>query len=95
MKFLYHSVQFAKKGFDMIYQFRVRNMPAKGMCILVREDSKLIGHLNEGDILDVTYYAEEEANPFEISKTKITNIAKDERGRFEGHYLVGLAKLEG
>ena len=95
MKFLNHSVQFAKKGFDIIYQFRVRNIPAKGDCILVREDSQLIVHLKVGDVLDTKYFAEEESNPFEISKTKITDIAKDDCGRFEGHYLIGLAKLGG
>ncbi|MFC1814994.1 hypothetical protein ACFL0M_03415 [Thermodesulfobacteriota bacterium] len=89
----YHSVQFTTKGLDIIYQFKIWNISTKGMCILVRHDSRMISHLKVGDILDMEYYPEKGKGSIEQAKTQIKHITKNEQGRFEGHYLVGLSKL--
>ena len=31
----FFSVEFSKKGLDAIYQFKIWNISAKGMCIMV------------------------------------------------------------
>ncbi len=90
----YHSVQFTKQGLDINYQFKIWNISTKGMCILVREDSDVLSHLKVGDILDMKYYPEEGKVLIDQSKTEIIHITKGEPGWFEGHYLVGLSKLE-
>jgi len=89
----YHSVQFTKPGLDMTYQFKIRNISTRGMCILVRKNSQVISHLKVGDILDMKYYSEEGKGPIDQSGTEIIHITKGEPGWFEGHYLVGLSKL--
>ena len=89
----YHSVQFTKQGLDITYQFRIRNISKKGVCILVRQDSNLMGHLKVGDILDMKYYSEEGKRLIDQSRTKIIHITKGKPGWFEGHYLVGLYNL--
>jgi len=40
----YYSVEFAKKGVDAIYQFKIWNISTKGMCIVVKEGSALVSH---------------------------------------------------
>ena len=90
----YHSVQFSKPELEAYYQFKVRNISRKGMCILVREDSNVIKHLHVGDILDMQFYPLKASDPVIYSKTEIIHILRDDQGRFKGHYLVGLATLE-
>ena len=89
----YYSVQFSKPELEAIYQFKIRNISKKGMCILVREDSDVIKHLQVGDILDMQFFPSEQTEPIEYSKTEIKHITKDDQGRFKGHYLIGLTKL--
>lgn len=87
----FFSVEFFKKGLDAIYQFKIWNISSKGMCILVREDSALMGHLTVGDVLDMKYHPSNESGPVQKSKTEITHITRDAEGRFKGHFLVGLS----
>jgi hypothetical protein len=89
-----HSVQFTKQGLDMTYQFKIRNISTKGMCILVRQGSQVISHLKVGDILDMKYYPEEGKGAIDQSKTEIIHISKGKPGWFEGHCLVGLSILK-
>jgi len=90
----YHSVQFTKKGFCMIYQFKIWNIAKKGMCILVRHDSNIMNHLKVGDLLDMEYYSGKGQEAIDQAKTQIKHITKNEQGQFKGHYLVGLSKTE-
>ncbi len=87
----YYSVEFSKQSLDNIYQFKIWNISSKGICIIVREDSTVIGHLKVGDILDMKYYPTDQSSPVEYSKTEITHITKDDQGRYKGHYLVGIS----
>lgn len=89
----YYSVQFSKQELEAVYQFKIRNISTKGMCILVREDSDVMNHLRVGDILDMQFHPSDKTNPIEHSKTEIKHITKDDLGRFKGHYLIGLTKL--
>jgi hypothetical protein len=90
----YLSVEFSKKGVGSVYQFKIWNISSKGMCILVREDSRIMNFLSVGEIFDMKYYPVEGSSPAEYSKTEITHITKDDHGRFKGHYLVGLSILK-
>ncbi|MBA3036206.1 MAG: PilZ domain-containing protein [Desulfobacterium sp.] len=90
----YHSVQIAKPEFELAYHFRIRNISTKGMCIIVRQDSKIMEHLNVGDIFEMQFYPMKESDPVENAKAEIKHISKDDLGKFRGHYLVGLNKLE-
>ncbi len=90
----YYSVQFSKPGLEAVYQFKIRNISSKGICILIREDSNVLKHLQVGDILDMQFHPLEKTDPVKYSKTEIKHITKDDQGRFKGHYLVGLKKLE-
>ena len=40
------------------------------------------------------FFPSEQSAPIEYSKTEIKHITKDDQGRFKGHYLIGLTKLD-
>ena len=89
----YYSVQFSKPELEAVYQFKIRNISKKGMCILVREDSDVMNHLQVGDILDMQFHPLDKTHPIDLSKTEIKHITKDDLGRFKGHFWIGLTKL--
>jgi len=87
----YYSVQFTKPGLDAVYQFKLWNISQKGLCILVKEDSAVLKHLAVGDTIDMIFYLTEAKGELERFKTQIKHITKNEDGRFQGHYFIGLA----
>lgn len=89
----YHSVQFTKKGLDSLYQFKLWNISQKGLCILVKDDSAVLNHLAVGDTIDMTFYSMEAKEDPEKFNAQVKHITKNESGRFQGHYLVGLSIL--
>ena len=89
----FYSVEFALKGIDFVYQFKIWNMSSKGMCVLIKEDSDVLKHLKAGDVVDMKYYGSDSLAPTEHLQTEIRHITKDNEGRFKGHVLVGLSIL--
>ena len=89
----YFSVQFTTPGLDSFYQFKLWNISPKGICILVKEDSEVLNHLNVGDTIEMTYFLTDAPGSSEIMQTQIKHIAKNEEGRFQGHFLIGLSIL--
>ncbi len=87
----YYSVQFQPKGMPSVYQFKIRNISSKGLCILIKDDSQILEHLDAGDVLEMTYYRTDSAMKTKIMRTRIVHISKGEPGLFEGHHLVGLS----
>jgi predicted proteasome-type protease len=89
----YFSVEFIVGGTETIYQFRIWDLSAQGMCVLVKKDSGLLTHLKVGQTLNMKYYADDAFKPADYLTTEIRHITKDESGRFKDHYLVGLSIL--
>ena len=89
----YYSVQFTTKGLASFYQFKLWNISSKGICILVKEGSDVLNHLNVGDTLEMTYYLADTQGIHENLKTQIKHITKNDDGRFQGHFMVGLSIL--
>ena len=87
----YYSVQFSLSGLKTQYQFKTWNISQKGLCILVKEGSAVLNHLNTGDVLDMTYYVNEPLGALENLQTRIQHITMNDTGRFKGHYLIGLS----
>jgi len=52
----YYSVEFSVKDIDSVYQFRIWNTSAKGICVLVKDGSALLKYLKVGDVLNMKYY---------------------------------------
>ena len=90
----YYSVQFTTEGMSSFYQFKLWNISSSGLCILVKEDSEILPHLRIDDIIEMTYYLTDGQGANEILQTQIKHITKNEDGRFQGHFLVGLSILD-
>jgi hypothetical protein len=86
----YHSVEFKVKEQGSLYQFKIWNISSKGMCLLVREDSEVIEELEVGKIINMKYYTTDFSTAPEELKTEIKHITKEDQGRFQGHYFVGI-----
>jgi len=86
----YYSVELSIPDTSLIYQFKIWNLSSRGICIVVKEDSDLLKHLEVGNILDMKYCPTNSSCPTEYLKTEIKHITKDKQGRFRNHVLVGL-----
>ncbi len=89
----YYSVQFSIIGLINIYQFKLRDLFSKGMCIAVKEDSAIIKYIKAGDMLNMKYCTTK-SGPTENIKTKIKSINKIDQKRFKGHSLLWLSILD-
>ncbi len=90
----YHSVEFKVVDTGSLYQFKIWNMSSKGMCLLVREDSEILKHLDVAHVMTMKYYTTDFSLPPENLRTQIKHITKQDDGKFKGHCLVGLLILE-
>lgn len=84
------SVEFAVSALDLPYQFKVRETSISGLSILVREDSAILEHLEEGMIIEMKYYLTDRSEKPQLIKTKIMHITKGHSRSLEGHCFVGL-----
>lgn len=87
----YYSVEFALKGLDYIYQFKLRDISEKGMCIVVKKSSAILNSIKINDKINMKYYSLESTANTKILETEIKHITKYDEGRFKGHFLLGLA----
>ncbi len=90
----YHSAELSVNGLNLLYQFKIWNVASGSMCILVKEDSAILPWLKVGDTLNVKYYVTDSPHPPECLQTAIAHITKNDQGRFQGHYFVGLQILQ-
>ena len=90
----YSSVEFSTNKEVFTYQFKIRDIASSGIGILVNERSAVLKSLKVGDVLNMKYYPLNLSDQPEYIETEIKHITKDEKGRFKGHYLVGLLGLE-
>ena len=86
----YYSVQFSIIGLINIYQFKLRDIYSKGMCIAVKENSAVLKHIKAGDMLNMKYCTINSGHAENI-KTKIKSIIKINQKRFKGHSLLWLS----
>ncbi len=86
----FYSIEFLIKETGEVYQFKLRDISAQGLGILVREDSRVLHYLKVGDTLDVQYNPPRNSGAATIFKTRIRHIAKKEQGAPDGHFVIGL-----
>ena len=90
----YHCVEMRPIKSLPIYQFKLHlHSNLNGAFVLIKENSKILRHLNSGENLDMLYQPKEANAPAEHFKTQIRNITKKEQGPFKGHFKVALSIL--
>jgi hypothetical protein len=90
----FYSVELSVPGVDFVYQFKIWNLSDHGVCVVVRQDSDLLNHLEVGNILEMNYCPADMSDATIQLKTEIRHITKPNEGRFKGHVLVGLLILQ-
>jgi hypothetical protein len=91
----YVSVEFCPDPLESVYLFRIRDESASGLGILIKEGSEALKHLRVGDVLNITCRGPRPSESLAHMKTQIMHVTKHDEGQFKGHYLVGLAIIEG
>ena len=90
----FYSVEFSIDDIPSLYQFKIWDLSSKGMCLLVKEGSEILEKIKVGDVVEMRYYTAEASKPTEYLETEIKHITEDKKGRFKGHYLVGISLME-
>ncbi|MDY0220036.1 MAG: PilZ domain-containing protein [Desulfobacterium sp.] len=89
----FHSIEFHIKELPYIYRFRLRDRSESGMCVVIQENSEIMRHLHQGDVLDVKYCPGDISDPVIKLKTRIMHITKTSKTSPNGHFYVGLLVL--
>jgi hypothetical protein len=79
---------------EPIYQFRVIDVSTKGAGLLINDNSAFLKMIKVGQIVDVNFISPKGSNPTGIYKAEIRHITKMNKGRYNGHRLVGILILE-
>ena len=87
----YTSVEFSISKQDPIFQFRVRDVSASGMGILLNSGSKALEYLKVGRVLQMKYNPEDPKDSPKEMKAEIRHITLLKEGRYRGQYLVGFS----
>jgi hypothetical protein len=90
----YLSVEFITSDFIPAHLFIIYNVAPTGIGIIAKEGSAALKSLKAGRIMEAKFTLSEVRGEFENCKVEIRHITKDDRGRFKGHYLIGLSILE-
>ena len=89
----FYSVEFGVDGIKYPYQFKLWNGCSGASFVIVKENSKIIKRLHAGDVFNMKYQSLDSNSPSEFIDTEITDIIREDEGRFKGHYLVELSIL--
>ena len=73
-----------------IYQLKLRDISGHGACLLVKEGSSILNHLEVDQVLEMKYWSESRSEPTGYLKAQIKYISKQDKGPFKKHYLIGL-----
>jgi hypothetical protein len=90
----YSCVEFIKSDLKPAHLFVIYNVASTGIGIIVKEGSVALKHLKVGRIMEAKFTLPKVRGGFENCKVEIKHITKDDKGRFKGHYLIGLSILE-
>lgn len=89
----FYSVEFAVDNIKFLYQFKLWNLPASPMFVLIKNGSDMLNKIKSGDILKMKYYSTDTTHPTCQLDTRILNIDWNDHGRFKGHYAVALGVM--
>ena len=86
----FYSVEFSIPEESYLHQFKIWNMAPESICVLAKENSKILGALKVGAVMNLKYYSTDVFTPITQLETEIRYIRREDNGRFKGHFLIGL-----
>jgi len=76
-----------------LYQFKLKDTSENGASILVKADSFMLNYLEVGQVLKINFSSDLQSDHNGDFETEIVHITKADKGRYKGHYLVGVRIL--
>lgn len=86
----YHSAEFKLRQPKILYQFKIRKSHTEQMFAVIKEGSRALENIKEGDVIPMRYHYADKSLPSESKDTKIKYITKDNSIGFKDHYIIGL-----
>ncbi len=86
----YYSAEFELDCSRLLYQFKLRKSVSEPMFAVVKEGSRALKNIKEGDVINMRYYSLDKSVPARSKETRIKYIAKDSSVGFKDHYVIGL-----
>ena len=77
-----------------IYQFRVINVTAKSVGLLIKDNSAFLEMIDVGQILEADFISPEGTAPSGLYTVEIKHITKLDKQEHRGHLLIGLLILK-
>lgn len=75
------------------YEVKLKDLSSKGACVVFKDNSSLLNHLQIGQTLTVKYYFEDRSKPSETFQAEVKHITGIKKGRFKGYCSAGLSIL--
>ena len=88
----FHGAEIKLIGIPL-YQFKLKDISDNGASLLVKENSSMINHLEIGQSLKIKFFSDDHPEFNGYFESEIKHITKIEKGRYKGHYLVGVQIL--
>ncbi len=88
------SVEFKPGKNELVHHFKLKDFSSEGFGILVRKDSKVLKHINPGNVLTMMYHSNRAQNNPVTHHTEIKHISEPTPGTYQDHLVVGLLILE-
>ena len=86
----YSSAEFQLTEPRILFQFKIRKNAVEPMFAIVKEGSKSLESLKEGEVIDMTYYYQDKSVPAEKRETRVKYITNANAVGFKGHYMIAL-----
>jgi hypothetical protein len=88
----FHGAEIKLIGIPL-YQFKLKDISDNGASLLMKENSSMINHLKIGQSLKIKFYSDDHPEFNGYFESEIKHITKIDKGRYNGHYLVGVRIL--
>jgi len=89
----FHGAEIKLTGIPL-YLFKLKDISDNGAGLLVKENSAMINHLEVGQFLNIKFYSDAQTDINDDFESEIKHITKIDKGRYKGHYLIGVQMLE-
>lgn len=86
----FYSAEFKLNHPQIFYRFKIRKSLTEPLYAVVKEGSRVLDNIKEGDVISMQYYSLDKTIPPAMLDTKIKYIAKDSSSGFRNHYVIGL-----
>jgi hypothetical protein len=84
------SAEFQLAPSQIFFQFKIRKNAEASMFAVVKEGSRALEALKEGEVIPMTYHFQDKSVPAEKKETRVKYIVNANNMGFKGHYMIGL-----